>query len=217
MKNYFIILGISILLVSCNNSRSVESSVDKKIETMEITSESAAKIFWDELKALEGKSFEGQLIGAAANDDFAGKKLIMHVLYSDDDTILIPFNVGDNLSRTWIFTYENGRIKLKHDHRMENGENDELTMYGGKSTNEGMPNMQVFPADQETRDMIPGAFSNVWWVSVDSTSFTYNLRRVGTERIFTVAFDLTKEVEKPAPSWGWEEFSAPLNHIGYGK
>jgi len=32
-----------------------------------------------------------------------------------------------------------------------------------------MPDMQVFPADQETLDMILGAFSNIWWVTVDST------------------------------------------------
>lgn len=89
---------------------------------------------------------------------------------------------------------------------MENGENDEITMYGGTSTNEGMPDMQVFPADQETRDMLPGAFSNIWWVTVDSTTYTYNLRRIGTDRVFTVGFDLTREIEKPAPSWGWEDF-----------
>jgi hypothetical protein len=29
---------------------------------------------------------------------------------------------------------------------------------------------------------------------------------MGTERFFSVSFDLTKELEKPEPSWGWEEF-----------
>jgi hypothetical protein len=146
------------------------------------------------------------VVNAPANDDFTGKKLVMHVLYSDDETIFIPFNVGDNLSRTWVFKYQNGRIMLKHDHRMENGEHDEITMYGGTSTNIGRQDMQVFPADQETLDMIPAAFSNIWWVTLDSTTFTYNLRRIGTDRLFTVAFDLTKEIEKPEPSWGWEDF-----------
>ena len=204
MNKYFIILGLSFLLIS-GNSTSTESS--HKIDTNAINTieESVARIFWNALKTLQGKTFEGQLVNEPANDDFAGKKLVMHVLYSDDETILIPFNVGDNLSRTWVFKYQSGRIKLKHDHRKENGEDDEITMYGGTSTNEGRPDMQVFPADQETLDMIPAAFSNIWWVTVDSTTFTYNLRRIGTDRIFTVAFDLTKEIEKPAPSWGWED------------
>ena len=43
-------------------------------------------------------------------------------------------------------------------------------------------------------------------VTVDSTTYTYNLRRIGTDRVFTVAFDLTREIEKPAPPWGWEDF-----------
>lgn len=205
MNKYFIIIGLSFLLFSCS-SPSTESSNKKDIGVINTVEDTVARIFWNELKTLQGKTFEGQLVNAPANDDFTGKKLVMHVLYSDNETILIPFNVGENLSRTWVFNYQNGRIKLKHDHRRENGENDEITMYGGTSTNEGMPDMQVFPADQETLDMIPGAFSNIWWVTVDSTTFTYNLRRIGTDRLFTVAFDLTKEIEKPAPSWGWEDF-----------
>lgn len=119
MRKYLIILGLSILLISCNSGVA---------ESLQI--ETPSKIFWNELMTLEGRTFEGQLVSSPVNDDFAGKKLVMSVLYCDDETILIPFNVGDNLSRTWVFKYQNGRIELKHDHRMENGENDEITMYG---------------------------------------------------------------------------------------
>ncbi|MDV7395553.1 hypothetical protein RZS08_29465, partial [Arthrospira platensis SPKY1] len=95
---------------------------------------------------------------------------------------------------------------LKHDHRHEDGSSDEETMYGGTSANEGMSNMQLFPADEETRSIIPAAFSNVWWVTVDDSGYTYNLRRLGTDRFFSIAFDLTKDVDLPLPSWGWEDF-----------
>jgi len=95
---------------------------------------------------------------------------------------------------------------MKHDHCHEDGTSDEVTMYVGTSTNEVTPNMQVFPADQETVDIISYAFSNVWWVTVDSTSYTYNLRRMGTDRHFSVSFDLTSEIEKSEPSWGWEDW-----------
>jgi hypothetical protein len=205
MIKYFMIFGLSSLLLSCN-ATSTESSQEKEPEVVIKVEENGATIFMNELKALQGKTFEGDLVYAPSNDDFTGKKLVMHVLYSDDETIYIPFNVGGNMSRTWVFKYQSDRITLKHDHRMENGEDDEITMYGGTSTNYGMPGMQVFPADQQTLDMIPGAFSNIWWVTLDSTTFTYNLRRIGTDRLFSVAFDLTKEIEKPAPSWGWEDF-----------
>lgn len=202
MLNYLSILGFSaiILLNSTNNSTKIASQKTTNIETIGETS------FWNSLKALQGKTFEGTIVNAPANDDFFGKKLVMHVLYSDDETILIPFNVGDNLSRTWIFTNKNNRIQLKHDHRMKNGENDKITMYGGIASNQGTSTMQIFPADEETQKLIPAAFSNVWWVTLDNNTFTYNLRRIGSDRVFTVSFDLTKEIEKPAPSWGWENF-----------
>lgn len=205
MNKFFLVLAISSLFIACS-SASTENSQPTEPETNIAGEETAALSFWNQLKSLQGKSFEGKLAEAPANDDFAGKKLVMHVLYSDDEKILIPFNVGENRSRTWIFSFKDGRIELKHDHRMEDGANDELTMYGGTSTNDGKPTMQVFPADQETVDRLLEAFSNVWWVTVDSTTFTYNLRRVGTERLFSVAFDLTKPIATPAPSWGWEEF-----------
>lgn len=202
MLNYISILGFSaiILLNSTNNSTKIASQKTTNIEIVGETS------FWNSLKALQGKTFEGTIVNAPANDDFFGKKLVMHVLYSDDEKILIPFNVGDNLSRTWIFTNKNNRILLKHDHRMKNGENDKITMYGGIASNQGTSTMQVFPADEETQKLIPAAFSNVWWVTLENNTFTYNLRRIGSDRVFTVSFNLTKEIEKPAPSWGWENF-----------
>jgi hypothetical protein len=202
MLNYLSILGFTaiILLNSTNNPTTIAS---QKISNIENVGETA---FWNSLKAVQGKTFEGTIVNAPANDDFFGKKLVMHILYSDDETILIPFNVGDNLSRTWIFTNKKNRIQLKHDHRMKNGENDKITMYGGIASNQGTSTMQFFPADEETQKLIPAAFSNVWWVTLDNNTFTYNLRRIGSDRVFTVSFDLTKEIAKPAPSWGWENF-----------
>lgn len=205
MKKYLFVFCFSLALVSCY-SPSPRGSEEAGGITTDVKDDSLAHVFWNRLKALQGKAFEGKLVSAPANDDFAGKRLVMHVLYGDEETILIPFNVGDNMSRTWIFKNKSGRIELKHDHRMESGMSDEITMYGGTSTNGGKPDVQIFPADQETVDMLPGAFSNVWWVTIDSTTYTYNLRRIGTDRVFSVAFDLTREVERPLPSWGWENF-----------
>jgi hypothetical protein len=205
MKKYLIVLLLPLIILSCNfkAKNNSETSKDEKIQENE-TNE--GKDFWNSLKSLNGKTFEGQLIGVQSNDDFVGKKLVMHVLFADDETILIPFNVGDDRSRTWIFKYKNGRIELKHDHRHQDGSSDKVTMYGGTATNSGSTNVQVFPADEETVQIIPAAFSNVWWVTVNDTSYTYNLRRMGTDRLFTVAFDLKNEIDTPTPSWGWENF-----------
>lgn len=162
--------------------------------------------FWEKLKAYCGQSFEGQITaGASADDSFTGKKLVMHVKSCEEYRIRIPFFVGDDKSRTWVLTKSNDILSLKHDHRHEDGSPDKITQYGGTSTNSGVSGIQFFPADQETSDLIGYASTNVWWITIDDNSFTYNLKRIGTERVFTVTFDTTKTVETPAAPWGWDD------------
>ena len=43
------------------------------------------------------------------------------------------------------------------------------------------------------------------WITIDDKTFTYNLKRIGTERIFKVVMDLTKAIVKPEAPWGWKE------------
>lgn len=168
--------------------------------------EKGSKQFWNQLKTHCGKAFEGQIIaGATANDPFSGKKLVMHVRSCAENELKIPFFVGDDKSRTWVLSSENDIITLKHDHRHEDGTPDKVTQYGGASTNSGLPNIQFFPADQETCDLISYASTNVWWITIDEKAFTYNLRRIGSDRVFSVSFDLTKPVETPFAPWGWKE------------
>ena len=163
--------------------------------------------FWNSIKAHCGKAYQGTIIeGGKEGDGFTGEKLVMHVRSCEENTIRIPFFVGEDKSRTWVFTMsENNLISLKHDHRYIDGTEDKITQYGGSNPNTGLANIQFFPSDQETSDLISYASNNVWWVTIDKTSFTYNLRRIGTDRFFSVKFDLTKEIETPSAPWGSED------------
>lgn len=164
-------------------------------------------VFWSELKKLCGKSFEGKVLVAPPNDTaFANKLLQMHVRGCAEDKIRIPFHVGTNYSRTWVLTKQTNAILLKHDHRHEDGSSDRITMYGGLSTNSGTNTTQIFPADQETVTLLPRAASNVWWINLEpGKSFTYNLRVIGSDRQFSIAFDLTKEIATSPAPWGWKD------------
>lgn len=165
-------------------------------------------IFWSNLQKLCGKAFAGTVAAAPADDTtFKGKELVMHVRSCTKNQIKIPFFVGEDKSRTWVLTkMKNGRILLKHDHRHEDGKTDKVTMYGGLTTNSGSATRQMFPADDETVKVIAAAAANVWWIDlVDGDYFSYNLRRMGTERYFSIKFDLKKEVKTPAAPWGWNE------------
>jgi len=165
------------------------------------------EIFWKEMNALCGKAFEGVVITAPANDTvFKDQRLIMHVRNCNKDVIRIPFMVGKDRSRTWVFTRSSTSITLKHDHRHEDGKEDEVTQYGGATLNSGSSVMQVFPADEHTVKIIPAALTNIWWVElVPGKYFTYNLRRVNTDRFFSIRFDISKTVTTPEAPWGWKD------------
>lgn len=163
--------------------------------------------FWETLKNHCGKAYEGEITaGGKEGDGFTGEKLVMHVRSCEENEIRIPFFVGDDKSRTWVLTKgADHLILLKHDHRKPDGSEDAVTQYGGLSPNTGRADIQFFPADQFTADLLAHAAHNVWWITVDNTSFTYNLRRIGTDRLFSVRFDLTTEVQTPSAPWGSED------------
>ena len=159
--------------------------------------------FWETLSTHCGKAYEGKLVSPESDPRFAGK-LVMHVRSCEDGRLRIPFFVGEDLSRTWVLTMDEQQlIQLKHDHRHADGSEDAVTQYGGKATNTGSSSTQFFPADAFTASLLPAAVGNVWWITVDETSFTYNLRRLESATLFSVKFDLTQPIDTPLAPWGW--------------
>lgn len=206
MKKFLLTLMGICFVLSCSASTEAETA-PKRTDTIEkgVTLATEANAFWNTLQALCGQSFEGKLELPEEDEDFGGKRLVMHVRSCEENVIRIPFFVGEDRSRTWVLSFENDRIQLKHDHRHEDGSEDEVNMYGGTTTNSGQAGLQTFPADQHTKNIIPAASSNIWWITLDDDQYTYNLRRLGTERVFRVAFDLSNTIETPEAPWGWED------------
>lgn len=173
--------------------------------TVSMAQNSPTEEFWHNLQDHCGKSYEGTISQGMGNDDFDGKTLIIHVRSCEENEIRIPFFVGENRSPTWILRLRDSKIQLKHDHRKPDGSEDKITQYGGTASNNGLANIQVFPADEETAELIPAAATNVWWVTLDKEIFSYNLKRIGSKSNFTVEFDLSKPLDTPEVPWGWEE------------
>ena len=175
--------------------------------TVQAQTDPPSATFWKELEKLCGKAFAGTVIAAPADDTtFKDKTLVMHVRACEKDRIRIPFMVGENRSRTWVLTRKEDRLMLRHDHRHEDGKPDTVTMYGGSTTSVGMPARQMFPADQETVNTLPAAATNVWWIDlVPGEHFSYNLRRMGSERYFSIKFDLKNPITAPPAPWGWKD------------
>jgi hypothetical protein len=165
--------------------------------------------FFANLTALCGQSFEGRVVTQEAADSaFAGQRLVMQVRECSANEIRVPFHVGEDRSRTWVITRTGEGLRLKHDHRHEDGSEDTLTQYGGDTANEGTAERQEFPADQHSRDLfvannIPQSVTNVWAVEVHpGRTYVYELRR--PNRHFRVEFDLTRPVQAPPAPWGAE-------------
>src|SRR5690606_17822013 len=167
-----------------------------------------------------GQAFAGRIIAnEPATDEpdaFEGQDLVMHVRGCDDPTreLQVPFHVGDNHSRTWLLTRTDDGLRLKHDHRLEDGSDDPVTMYGGDTVDEGTPQRQEFPVDQESIDLferegLDVSTTNVWAMEIEpGQRFLYELARPeGGQnpegRLFQVEFDLTEPVEPPPTPWGY--------------
>jgi hypothetical protein len=168
----------------------------------------AHDLFFARLTALCGRAYEGRIASPPVEADaaFAGKRLVMHVRTCTENEIRIPFQVGDDRSRTWVVTRTETGLRLKHDHRHSDGGEDDLTQYGGDTVGPGSASRQEFPADAFSRDLFVRRNSaqsvpNVWAIEVEPGAlFAYELRRPG--RFFRVEFDLARPVALPPPPWG---------------
>lgn len=195
MNIRLVFLAPALLMSAC------ATSVAKKPDA-------ASDIFFDTLSAHCGKAFAGKLVAFNESDSksFSGAA-IMHVRQCSENEIRIPFHVGENRSRTWVITKTDSGLRLKHDHRHEDGSEDKLTQYGGDTVSAGTATRQEFPADAFSkamfeRDGMKVSIDNIWAVELNETTFAYELRR--PNRHFRVEFDVSQAIATPPAPWGFE-------------
>lgn len=175
--------------------------------------------FWASLSSHCGKAYAGGLVSDnAADADFRGQAMVMHVRSCTDSRIAVPFHVQQadgtwDRSRTWVVTKTTGGLRLKHDHRHVDGSEDAVTQYGGDTAAVGTPRAQDFPVDAASiamfqREGLDVSITNVWRVEVDPAGtsgarFAYQLtRRNDPARLFRVEFDTGNPVPAPPAPWG---------------
>ena len=209
----YIVLVTALCWAGCANDTPPPNS-DTIPDTTATASAAVASpqgAFWSKLESLCGQAFAGTALDAPEGDDtFADATLVMHVRQCFGDEIRIPFHVGEDRSRTWIISQTDDGLRLKHDHRHDDGSEDEITQYGGDTDDDGTATRQSFPADAFTADLLPAAASNVWSVEVTNEAYTYTLVRENTGARYEIAFDLTEPVDPPPASWGYED-TAPTH------
>jgi hypothetical protein len=158
MKRFFLLTAsiLAFLTMAATNGRAVVQASDSHAA------------FFANIKQLCGRSFEGATEFPQNPDHpLVGKKLVITVETCGEKEIRIPFQVGEDRSRTWVLRLDEKGLLLKHDHRHADGTPDKVTMYGGWAAAEGTPHRQRFPADSETKELIPEAATNVWMIEID--------------------------------------------------
>jgi hypothetical protein len=154
--------------------------------------------FLNSLRPYCGNTYEGKTIFPTdETDPFYGKTLKIHFDGCSKNEFRIPFQVGDDNSRTWVLSADNKTLTLKHDHRHADGTPDSVTMYGGVSRDPKNALNQLFPADAYTASLIPAAATNEWnlVLSEDGKTLSYILKRNNNLR-FHANFDLSKPVSR---------------------
>jgi hypothetical protein len=175
--------------------------------------------FWAALSSHCGQAYGGRLTEGDERDaEMRGAEMAMHVRECSEREIKVPFHIRQDdgtwdRSRTWVLTRTDGGLRLKHDHRHEDGSEDAVTMYGGDTADAGTARAQDFPVDQESIDMfrregLDVSVTNIWRVEVDPAGtrdgrYAYQLKREGENgRLFRVEFDLSNPIQPPPAPWG---------------
>jgi len=164
--------------------------------------------FFHEMASLCGQAFAGRIAvdrPPTQDNPLAGKALVMHVRECSRDTIRIPFFVGSDRSRTWVLTRTSAGLRLKHDHRHEDGSEATLSQYGGDTVGMGTAERQEFPADAASKALFlredrESSVTNVWAMEIEPHErFVYELTRPGRE--VRIEFDLEHPIPAPPPPW----------------
>jgi hypothetical protein len=158
MKRYSFLMTLILAILLFSASSNITAGQISQSQTA----------FFKNIKKLCGQSFEGATQFPQNPDHpLVGKKLVITIDSCSDKEIRIPFQVGEDKSRTWILRLDEKGLLFKHDHRHADGTPDEVTMYGGWAAVEGTAYSQRFPADSDTRKLIPEAATNVWMIEID--------------------------------------------------
>ena len=190
------VTALTVAAAACGTASDRSEPVDER--------PAAQQAFWSGLTALCGGAYGGKAVESTPPDTVMSRAaLVMHVRECQGDTIRIPFHVGENRSRTWVLTRTATGLRLKHDHRHEDGVPDSVTQYGGDTHDAGTADKQEFHADSLTASLIAAARTNIWTIELHpGRLFVYALRREGSDRRFRAEFDLTTTVAAPPAPWG---------------
>jgi len=195
------------MLAACSETqqseRVVDETVDGALEGDGLSDEQLA--FWDNIRAHCGNAYEGDLADATPfYQTFDAEQIRIHVRDCTETLTHISLHINDDHSRNLMLTKEEGTLLLKHDHRHEDGTEEEITQYGGFAPKPGLENRQIFWADDHTADILPDRSDNFWFLDImDENTLAYGVHWPKHGNSIRMEFDISEPVEAPPAPWGY--------------
>jgi hypothetical protein len=201
-------LPVLPILFACGEAVPPASDLDAAADLPVATSQPAPeqREFWAALEAHCGRAYPGSISDVTPyyRDGVEGRRIVAHFLECSDDRMHIAFHLDDDRSRNWILTQVGGTLRLKHDHRLEDGTEDEISQYGGDAPTPGLPTRQIFPADEHTARILPDRADNFWFFDfVEPERLQYGVHWPKHGHSIRLEFDLSSPVEPPPRPWGY--------------
>ncbi|TVR53298.1 MAG: hypothetical protein EA421_11530 [Gemmatimonadales bacterium] len=184
--------GLALALLFLNSCAPTDETAPVALDPL-----AAQRAFFEEMSSLCGQTFGGRTILAEESDTtFEPARLYFTVENCGDDELRMPFVVGDDDSRTWILSMEEGGLTFVHEHLRPDGTPYENSGFGGRASGEGSDVFQHFPDFQATEET-PAAERRVWRLRLDREYeiFHYYLDRGGRP-----AYRLVFHLGPPSPA-----------------
>jgi hypothetical protein len=205
-SSFYLLLSLSLVffLAACapaDNNQTAETT-----ETNEAAEDDPQAQFWMAMQEHCGNAYEGRLVLEPEGDDMldGDETLIVHFRECSENEMKVPFHIekpdGWDRSRTWVYTRDDQGLELRHDHRHEDGTEEETTWYGGRSETQGTAQQQEFIYAEAPADAPPRG----WRIQIrPHDTYVYGTFR-GDDYNWRVDFDLSTPVEVPPAPWGHE-------------
>ncbi|MCH8556311.1 MAG: hypothetical protein LAT84_00755 [Balneolia bacterium] len=196
----------SLLIISCEQQELDSTDGGERSTTGTVSLSSEQLAFWDNIREHCGKAYQG-ILGDATEYylPFDDSNVILHVFNCEEDLTHLALHISDNRSRNLLLTQSEGTLRLKHDHRYEDGREEDITQYGGDAPQPGLAHRQIFHADEHTANILPLRFDNFWFLDImDESTLAYGVHWPKQGHSIRIEFDTTEEVEAPPAPWGYD-------------
>ena len=203
-----ILLFLFIGITSCTGSEGPDTDFEyaPEVAAEEVVLAPEQLTFWDNVQQLCGNAYRGELADATPYyHGSAADRIVIHVRNCTETLTHISLHMDDDHSRNLMLTKASGTLRLKHDHRNEDGTEEQITQYGGDAPSPGLETRQIFRADEHTADILPQRSDNFWFLDMmDDETFAYGVHWPKYGHSIRLEFDITETVEAPPAPWGYE-------------